>query len=296
MGRPSVGHGAHPVESDAGDGGAVSGLYRERIDMRRRRARGTWFPIIGTGKSTAVAAAVRSFEGTFGLASADPFTLISPVTFDAPQEGGTLDNDDSLSDVIGSEYILQRIVGKAYVSRTATLDVNGNDNNLAVLVGIGFFVARANDSASGGGEDTPIGSATAAERQDNYSVFGIKTVREPWIWRRTWILGTAGTNRGITGVANSHVSSVVSLNEDPRNVVANYPASTALYGSVADGPHIDSRVKRRVSQDNRLFLAVTAQPWPLGQETDAALDMQISGGVELRIFGSLRKARNTSAF
>jgi len=263
--------------------------------MRRRRTRGTWFPIIGTGEVAATAPALRSFVGAFGAASATPFTLISPVTFDVPQEGGTLDNEDSLSDIIGSEYVLQRIVGKSFIHRNvAVQDVNGNDNEPPILVGVGFFVARANDAASGGGEDTPIGSATAAERQDNYSVLGIKTTREPWIWRRTWILGSAGSNRGVTGTFNSRSAAV---GAGALAGAGSYPASTTLYGSVADGPHIDSRVKRRVSQDNRLWVAVTAQPFPIGTETGALADnLSIQGALELRIYGSLRKARQTSAF
>jgi len=262
--------------------------------MRRRRSGGTWFPIIGTGESVATAAAVRQFTGDFAAVSADPFTLISPVTFDVPQEGGTLDNEDSLSDIIGSEYVLKRIVGKAFITRRIDLqDVNGNDIEPALLVGVGFFVARANDAASGGGEDTPIGSATAAERQDNYSVTGIKTVREPWIWRRTWVLGSAGSNRGVTGVAGTASKAVGAAG----TIAGSFPASTALYGSVADGPHIDSRVKRRVRQDDRLFVAVTAQPFPIGQETSITnANVGIRGAIELRIFGALRKAANTSAF
>lgn len=261
--------------------------------MRRRRARGTWFPIISSdSEAQARAAAVRPFVVTFPVNSAENITIITPVTFDAPQEGGTLDNEDSLADIIGSEYVLQRIVGKAYIARTAVQDANGNDNLGPVLVGAGFFVARANDSASGGGEDTPIGSATAAERQDNYSVLGIKTTREPWLWRRTWVLGNSGSNRGVEGVAGSSSRGVGNLG----SIAATFPASTTLYGSVADGPHIDSRVKRRVSQDNRLWLAITAVPFPLGSETGGTLVLGLTGAFELRMYGSLRKAKQTSAF
>jgi len=264
--------------------------------MRRRRSKGTWFPIIGTGESPAIAPAIRQFTGAFPAASADPFTIISPVTFDSPQEGGTLDENDSFADIIGSEYVLQRIVGKAHLHRRVdTADSNGSDQEPAVLVGVGFFVARANDAASGGGEDTPIGSATATERQDNYSVHGIKTVREPWIWRRTWILGTAGSWK--QNANNAQAFQLSSGGGAGTGVAGYYPASTAFYGSVADGPHIDSRVKRRVSQDNRLFVAVTAQPWPIGQETSALADnLIIEGSLEVRLFGSLRKAKGTSAF
>jgi len=268
--------------------------------MRRRRSRGTWFPTIGTavGESNEVANG-RQFVITFAPGSADMLTAISPVTHDQPFEGDdapTAPQDFSLADILGSEYVLQRIVGKFFATRRGvTSDTSGTDVNPAVLVGAGFFVARANDAAVGGGIDTPIGSATEAERRDNYSPLEADTVREPWIWRRTWLLGTA--NRGfILNPALGTPTAPFSPSNTLTQEKAGFPASTSLYGSVADGPHIDSKVKRRVSQDNRLWLAISAVPWPLGSETSAVDALTVPGYVDFRIFGSLRKAKGSSAF
>lgn len=260
--------------------------------MRKRRTRGTWLPVIGTniGESTSTAAG-RAFALNVGGAPINGtgiITAITPLTFDVPIEGDSaVLGDSSLADIIGSEYVLQRIVGKVFAERISGIDGNDDDPNPAVLFSAGFFVARANDDQVGGGEDTPIGSATEAERTDNYSPLDADTSREPWIWRRTWILGAAGSIPSVPFPAGT----------GPLiNAVRNYPASTALYGSVADGPHIDSRVKRRVSQDNRLFFAVSSCTFPIDSEPVAPVPIIVSGFLDYRLFGSLRKARGSSAF
>lgn len=258
--------------------------------MRRRRTRGTWFPTIGTqlGETDAT---VNGRAFALACTASEITTIITPLTFDTPQEGDNLSEPSStLADVVGSEYILQRIVGKCFIERQATLTGGVDDLQEAVLVGAGFFVARANDTSVGGGSTTPIGSATVAERRDNYSPLETDTVREPWIWRRTWILGTAGAQIPVQADVAGGGSIPFTVQQSNRA----YPVSTALYGSVLDGPHIDSKVKRRVSQDNRLFFAVSATPFPLDSLITTAL--VVSGYLDYRLFGSLRKARNTSAF
>lgn len=253
---------------------------------KRRRTRGTWFPNIGTANDDEDNLQGRFFQINFPGGSGQEIAL-TPLTFDEPKTDDTLGASDvSLADVIGSEYVLQRIVGKLFIARHAAdtvVDGAFTDAQPAVLVSAGFFVARANDSSSGGGVDTPIGSASAAEIRDNYSPLEIDTVREPWIWRRTWILG-------------SQVSSGRLTNEPLNSQSARrYPMSTALYGSVADGPHIDSKVKRRVRQDQRLWFSVAACTYPPQTAVDTG-QLAILGYLDYRLFGSLRKAQNSSAF
>lgn len=255
---------------------------------RRTRRRGTWFPTIGTNLATAEnVVSGRAFALT--LVNHVIITAISPITIDRPQEGDELSSSiDSLTDVIGSEYVLQRIVGKVFAERISAPDpITVRDENPAILFGAGFFVARANDSAVGGGADTPIGSATEAERRDNYSPIENDTIREPWIWRRTWILGTAGQST----LSQAGTGTIITTT---NGTSTHYPASTALYGSVWDGPHIDSKVKRKIGNDDRLWFAVSATPFSLDTELNNTL--LISGYLDFRIFGSLRKARNRSAF
>jgi len=259
--------------------------------MRRRRGGGTWFPTqgtdIGEGQDNH---AGRSFVLNLPALSVVTATIIAPVTIDSPLEGDEIDPATSqLSEVIANEYLLKRLVGKMFISRVGgDLDANSNDRGPALLVGAGFFIARANDSTSGGGLDTPIGSATAAERNTNYNPLSADCIREPWIWRRNWVLGAAPT-QATPGTLTRRLSSSTEL------VAGAYPASTAFYGSVHDGPHFDSTVQRRVNSDNRLWLAISAGPFPAGSAT-IGTGLGIAGYCDLRIYGSLVKARNTSAF
>lgn len=247
--------------------------------MRRRRTKGTWLPNVGTAINEEETYQGRQFTLTLVAGPNNSATAISPLTFDVEfGEDADPSTTTSMADVIGRDYVLQRIVGKLFLERQVAASA-GIDPSAAVLVGAGFFVARQNDSGSGGGVDTPIGSASAIERRDNYSVLDADNVREPWIWRRTWILGV--------GQQKSNV--VAGLFE-----AGNYPCSNVYYGSVADGPHIDSKVKRRIGQDNRLWFGVSAMPYPAGAAV--AANIVVRGNLDYRLFGSIRKARNSSAF
>jgi len=118
-------------------------------------------------------------------------TLILPVIPDAPPQGDTANNDaqGELSIQMGTEWFCERIVGHLFVAYR--LPDAGQVVPASVLVTAGFFVARANDASSGGGLATPIGSASSAERNGNYSPQHIDAIREPWMWRRSWMLGGA---------------------------------------------------------------------------------------------------------
>lgn len=269
---------------------------------KRRRTRGTWFPTIGTNipPDDEENIAGREFQINMPIDGTQS-TLITQLTFDEPR--GSDDDvaaDTSLADILGSEYVLQRIVGKLYVNRAVQLTLTGAatsfadgreaDNQPAVLLGAGFFVARANDPSSGGGVNTPIGSASNDERRDNYGPLEADTIREPWIWRRTWILGALGSRPKNPGVFTD-----VGYSGATQSATVAYPPSSCAYGSVADGPHIDSRVKRRVRQDERLWFAVSACTFPAGTPCESGF-LAVQGYLDYRIFGSLRKARNSSAF
>jgi len=278
--------------------------------MRRRRSRGTWFPVIGTQPSEELSYA--PIRLSLAVPAADGFeqvvTGIVPVTFDEPQEGEDLvPGADALSEILGNEYILKRIVGKCFVSRTyiAARDSQSQAEQFLqdwplLLVGCGFFVARAQDSQDPGGQALPIGttgnSAINEEKiWENYSPLALSTIREPWIWRRTWLLG----NPAIDAI-NQTLIQTVSNNAAYRGYSVDYPSNNVAYGSVLDGPHLDSRVKRRVGQDDRLWFAVGVKPLnninPVVSTGDIVSDTHVDILLDYRIFGSLRKAKNRSAF
>lgn len=250
---------------------------------RRRRTRGTWFPNLGSFASENSSGSGRVFSITLG--SADPETIITPLTYDV-EFGEDADSEisTSLSDIVGSEYVLQRIVGSLFVYRIPAISA-GVDVSPAILFTAGFFVARQNDSAVAPGIDSPVGSASAQERQDNYSPMDSDNIREPWIWRRSWILG-AGLNQSNSGAGVPLPASTIDA--------GSFPCSNVYYGSLRDGPHIDSKVKRRVAQDNRLWLALTAKTWTF--PSVPVPEVEVRGYVDYRLYGSLRRARQQSAF
>lgn len=227
----------------------------------RRRAKYTWFPNIGFQGADEeddfagfpFSVGVPAVANTLG--DANIFELIPDFTADEPTA-----TTDNLSDFIGNEYVLKRVVGKLFASY--------NTQNAAgfALLGVGLFIARSDATAP----QLPVGAGTATERKLNYGVLNNQNIREPWLFRRVWQLTNAG------------IASQTLLG----------PASTSGHGSVMDGPHIDAKSARRVRKDERLFVCVQAgNP---GAAVGAA--GSIDGFMDYRVLGALRKAKSRSAF
>lgn len=258
---------------------------------KRRRRRGTWFPNVGTsgpGENADDDDAGRWLDlpvNNDGTSN----TVIFDLTFDSPIEDEAIPvgpNARSLADIIGSEYILRRIVGKCFVAQAQDPTIG---SQFATVVTAGFFVARAEDSSSeAAGNAQPIGTETALETRENYSPAAVSTVREPWIWRRRWILG-------------NYVQAVTSGVR--REGALQFPPSNALFhaGGVMDGPHIDAHTIRRVSQDDRLWFSISARA--LGGNFSDPFSVDITGAplniavhLDYRLFGSLMKAKQKGSF
>jgi len=256
----------------------------------RRRARYTWLPTIGTAGPGEVDD--NSSGRTFGITVAttgEQTVLISELTFDRPVEGDNLTSQATpLGTVLGNEYFLKRIVGKLFAAyRPRTNQNNDPSQPTGALFGAGFFIARANDDSQGA--DSPIGSASASERVENYSPLSEDTIREPWIWRRTWILGNDAMRR-------QHINPNLTLEAIDQDAATVFPPSTAGYGSVADGPHIDAKTARRVKQDERLWFVVATRTCPFSDVITPQQSGTIDGYLDFRLLGALRKARQGSAF
>lgn len=249
--------------------------------MRRRRTKYTWFPNVGTAPANSPVD--DDYSGrSIGLANipltGQTATGIAELTFDVPHENvAVITADDPLSEFIGNDYILKRIVGKIFVSRSNEDDNGGTGIGVAaasgVLVGAGFFVARAAPSPN---QTLPIGGLNQADLAANFNTLSSDCIREPWLWRRTWILGPGKPNGVLDTLGKS------------------FPRTNAEYGSVADGPHIDSKVARRVTQDDRLFFALNAKlaPGDIGKTETVS----VSAYLDYRILGALRKAKGKSSF
>jgi hypothetical protein len=196
-------------------------------------------------------------------------TLILPLTADDPvdpTDASTLSGGNVLT-LQNSEWFCERLVGKLFIGVSNEVTAAP-----AVLVGAGFFVARANDGESGGGVNTPIGSASLGERNSNYSPLHGDAIREPWMWRRTWVLGGPFV---------------------PAEGLSGNPSTNTFYGSVADGPHIDVKSVRRIRGDERLWFAISTASIVAGS---TQLSASLRGYLDLRILGALRKPQNRGAF
>lgn len=244
--------------------------------MRRRKSRGTWLPVFGN--LAGAEGFTNTVEGVDGQITVDLnagiTTNIHVLTLDSPNEGES--DERTLADVLGSEYLLRRIVGKFHA-----LSFADPTAPVYALVSAGFCVARAQPGAQSFyplGADGNVVTSNFTAAQQSFSPLEQETQREPWIWRRSWILSNAeapvatGTSRG-------------------------FPSSTAEYGSVADGPHLDAKTMRRVGADDRLYFIVSTVTWPISQTAaGGGEEGLILYHLDYRLFGSLRKARQTGSF
>lgn len=259
--------------------------------IRRRRKAGTWLPILGqpSGETTVDGSTAGFYSFATIPLDGTPTIGMHPLTFDTPQEGNTLSSaSDTLAEIIGSEYICKRIVGNVLFHNDTQVSLAlALETPPAILVTAGLFVARAGSEQEAAGPDAPVGWSNTDLTVDlqNYGPDHPAAIREPWMWRRTWILGCTrrlDLLRASTGLL-SYGASV-------------YPDSTAWYGGgMRDAGQIDVKSRRRVGQDDRLFFIYTARNYPTSTPNvtvPALLDCFLS----IRIFGQIVKARNRGSF
>lgn len=226
---------------------------------RRRREKVIWLPTNGR-EASPVDANSPPVNGI--LVSCSSFTngLVLDTHIGVPFEDAQLDvtgADIPATTAIqmASEYLLRRIVGKLFVIYSPD-----TGSSPGVMASAGFFVARQDSFIN----SLPVGAENLLDLNWNYSPDGVSSQREPWIWRRSWLLGTS---------------------------TSGLPTNNTAYGSVMDGPHIDAKTKRRVATDERIFLACSA--YSLTDNTAAGLvDFFFDG----RALVSSRKPHNRGTF
>lgn len=261
--------------------------------MRKRRGfKGTWFPVLSTvvgDPETPIASVVREAIVSPG----DGFQVgvnVTSLILDVPQEVNNPDSPGFLGAFTQNGYALRRIVGKIYCSAEETLtDASTDTIPFAYIAAAGLFVARAADAADagGGGGGYPIGGTAAW--QTDYNPLDPNCIREPWIWRRTWKLGSPTGNLRQIG-AWMDGSGGVNANRG-----GFYPTNNAQYGSAFDGPHVDARTRRRVSSDDRLFMAMAVHASPRTEQVyDGVADIRFTW--EFRVFGAMRRDTNKGNF
>lgn len=270
---------------------------------RRRRKRWTWFPILGAADPNVEG--TDDFDGRVfsvpvdgsGATNAIVFPLIPDVQTDPDRE--TAETNAQLMLALSTDYEIERIVGKCFVAVSGPAD--DPPTTIApkvVQVGVGLFVAKQADDQAGGGPDIPLGSASLPELLENYNPCSNDTARSPWMWKRDWLLSTQRPSPAAAGdafgvIQNAGISVAV------PSAFASLPASNVYCGSVMDGPHVDSKVNRRVRSDSRLWCIAAARSLDRilnnqNPTTNVLIDMK--GLIAIRVLGALRAPKKTGSF
>lgn len=242
---------------------------------RRRKPRVVWLPTFRQdGPDESFAANAPGVSGTLTLTTAEVVYDAFPVTFDRSissaqvQEGEPLyEPTTSLQDLVSAnEYRLRRIVGKAFLSAVSDELDDPPANSCLVHCSVGFIVCKTYDD---GAPTTDFNSVNPLSSE---------SMNDPWIWRRVWILNPYGNARAID-TANSALF---------FQNAHMFPPTTAGYGSVADGPHIDQKTARVIHREERLFCIVAARQWVNDPDSIALAEVQLRYMVDYRLLASLR--------
>lgn len=270
---------------------------------RRRRFRGAWVPSLYSEGSQDV----TDFDTVYPIGQQAQAgaslqlantgvnnVVILPVAADNVVD--TEGTGNLLNDSMQGGWALRRIVGKVFVGYAQRDADYGQASDLSIvptgiLVTVGFFVARVEQEQ----DILPIGSGTPAIVTKQYNPRHPMVNTEPWIWRRSWVLGNPITRALVLGGSFNFTQTA----NTPGDSSWNYPPQNAFYGSLHDGPHIDCKTKRRILADERLFISIAARYLPYN--TDLSNFMAVSTEtadviVDLRFFGALRRKKNRSAF
>jgi len=284
------------------------------VRRRRRKTKYTWLPSDGTlitsdlGGGNTLEQQLLAFSGSFDITSGISDGFVSNVIADFPRSNEDSANE-SLADVIGSEYFLKRIVGKVFVE--ANVQAIGQDQFIApqdapsFLLTFGFFVAPYAYEATGptvGLPDIarPVGTLPTADLANApaYNPQLTGTAREPWIWRRSWLLNPFGNLWPRTGTVADPFENGIRLNANQQGGAASFPPNNSWYPGVLDGPHIDAKTARRIRKHERLWLAFAGAQYPEGVtlDSDKFQKATMRFVCDVRTLGALRKARNRSSF
>jgi len=241
--------------------------------FRRRKPKVLWLPVVGNDVSD-IQEEENFVNGPSGVISVPHDGQIIfdavPVTFDYTDSPEVEQGDfsRSLQDLTsGNNYRLRRIVGKIHAA--STMQSNSNTQYPLIECAAGFIVNRTDDSGN------LIGSGGFGNEQAA-SPLGQNAAQDPWIWRRKWMFGYDwGPYIDSTGLSAFELA---------RKTV--FPNSTAKYGSVADGPHIDQKTARVISNQERLFFWIAART--ASAEASATQFNLVSWWLDIRIVASLR--------
>jgi len=237
---------------------------------RRRKPRVAWLPTFGAGttiENEDIGLAAAGVKGSISTGvGSDVVYDAFPLTFDKSLEADAAATEDrSLQDLVsGNEWRLRRIVGKAFIAAQVDDFVSGEFTH-QMDVAVGFIVCKTYDD---GAPTTDFGATNPLARA---------SMEDPWIWRRRWVLSPYGNVRNID-VTTSTLNAAH---------FEGYPSTTAGYGSVMDGPHIDAKTARVIHRSERLFCVIATRNL-VEDSVITATPGRIQYLLDYRLLGSLR--------
>lgn len=212
---------------------------------RRKRPAVMWAPNNGHGADGANWIAdtitVPAASGPAGTVTT-MYSLIPDYPVDAVRASNPT-AVTTMADYEGSGYRLRRIVGKffAAIDQDVGTGVAPGQYPEAGLLTAGLIILRV-DGISG----APLGVLTP----NIYSPQALDNVQDPWIWRRTWVLGNDRSHGGaFTGISL-------------------FPSANTSEPSSVDGPHLDQKTARRVSSEERIQLVISCSSLENGLAAD----------------------------
>lgn len=241
------------------------------MQRRRRRNRGTWFPILPFNFGGEGYANSTTDSRIVGVAAAAGEHTLQAIPF-LPDETPDIDlinstTDTTLRDYVeGQAYILERVVGTVQWNMAQINSNEGPSRPHAVACCTALAILPVNDEdqtpAIPPAEWDPLEPANSAQ---------------PWIWRRVWYLADNLSNSGLTSDRQTYL-----------------PSGNNEYGSMREGTHIDTKgARRRVMREQRLFL-IHATHSVDGADSAAGGEARVN--TDIRIFASMVKQRNRSTF
>lgn len=261
--------------------------------FRRRRRTGLWIPVIGNFNQQNSEDAIIGIQGYTPVTNDGLITVTADeVTFDYNYNSATVqstatDFSPNLHDITsGGEWRLRRIVGKCHASfgNVARPTSSTTQSYMpACEYATGYIVLKTDE------EGAPLTDL------DEVNPLVAESADDPWIWRRKWILSNGVfNNRGTRAdpyLPATSASTDADFGQYWRGM--GYPPTTANYGSVADGPHIDQKTNRVIHRQERLFFVSAARMWaPVPWSNPAQFETHlVCYHVDHRFFGMLSSSR-----
>lgn len=217
--------------------------------MARRAPRVVWLPPTTENSVGQPAAGLEVTWKRFVIDITGPIGTTStgevPVVIDGADQANNA--FASISDLYNSTYRLRRIVGKIFFSaRPNGLESVASPRVLGVTAG---FIIRSINPASG----QSLAGLTLDQSATSPAL--ITNSNDPWIWRRSWIIGRL-----------AELDSPQTTDAFPSLPNTNFGNNGA---SAVDSGHFDQKTARIVGPEERLFLDVSVTI--LTQDAEGAL-------------------------